>query len=349
LDQYKEKDFLVKIILWSFPFLLYFGVAALQYKVGTDYLSYVYIYNNQPETLIKYYEGGEYSFYYLNKMLSWFNAPAQSIFVVFSFIQSFFIFLFFSKMKVRGYQIYFIFYVFFTVTNIYNNQLNVIRQYAALSMLPLITYYCYQNKNIKALCLIFFASTFHSSAFLFFLVYIFKYINTKIDSKMHFWFFVISLPVYILFGKNAGYFVSLLAGGYSSYLGTSFFSGQENVIFMITKVYYIPLFFLYFYIFHRNEKYNHCEGDGYFKYCMTIFSLTYWSFVLILFAGIFSRISDYFKFFYIFPIYYLSVYFYSRKKIMYLMFVLIYIAFPYFLKVTFFANAEFSYRSYIFN
>ncbi|PHM62369.1 hypothetical protein Xish_01571 [Xenorhabdus ishibashii] len=55
----KYKD---NFILLLIPFLVYFLTAGLQYNIGSDYFSYINIYNNQ-WLIDKYYNSGEYIFF----------------------------------------------------------------------------------------------------------------------------------------------------------------------------------------------------------------------------------------------------------------------------------------------
>ena len=86
-------------------------VAGLQYNVGTDYFSYIDIFQSE-EKHWYYFNKGEYLFFGLNQFLNWLNLPEQSIFLVISFIQSFLIFLYFKKIKKRTIKLLLMYFLF---------------------------------------------------------------------------------------------------------------------------------------------------------------------------------------------------------------------------------------------
>src|SRR5690606_24268939 len=109
-------------------FVLYFLVAGLQYDVGTDYFSYINIFEDSSRHQF-YINRGEYLFAYLNIFLNWLELPAQSVFLAISFIQAVLVFIYFKSIKKKGFILALFFIAFICVTNIYNNQLNALRQY----------------------------------------------------------------------------------------------------------------------------------------------------------------------------------------------------------------------------
>lgn len=131
---------------------------------------------------------------------------------------------------------------------------------------------------------------------------------------------------------------------YSSYLGDNFFQSRDISI-IITKLYYLPLI-LYFFLRFNNKEENHFS---YINYCIAIFIITFWSFIMGLDISLLSRLASYFWFFTIFPLLYLLNNALERKNTFEFIFILIYCILPYLAKVTFLAKAEFLYQSYIFN
>lgn len=327
------------------PFLIYFLVSALQYNVGSDYPSYTYIYNNQ-WVLERYFNTREYFFYYSNIILSYFKAPSQSIFFVFSFVQSLFIFIYLVILKRRGYSLWLFFLIFFTVTNIYNNQLNGIRQYASLTLLPILTILLFERKYIYFLLGCFIATTFHSSSIIFFALFTFIFLQKSL-SKYNFLIFIVTMPIYLFVAKYTPLLLEMLDLKYASYIESEYFEAG-NYLNVITKLYYSPAILLFFYIF-RKKKYTFIKDEGYFSFVIFIFSCTYWSFLMSMDIAILSRLSSYFWFFIIFPLYYVAIYFIRNGYKWAFIFYIIYIASPYIAKVTILAKNEFIYRSYIFN
>lgn len=343
---YGVRGFKVNSLLLLPPFMVYFLIAALQYDVGSDYFSYIHIYENQ-WVLERYFQSGEYFFYYVNVVLDYFRAPAQLVFFVFAFIQSLFVFIYMRVLEKKGYVLWIFFLIFFVVSSIYHNQLNGIRQYAALTFLPLLTVLLCERKYFFYLfgCLI--ATTLHSSAALFFLFPLFFLVD-KLAGKHVFSLFLATLPVYIFVGKYTPFFISNFGVGYSSYMESEYFAGGGYVL-IVTKLYYVPAI-LFFYLVYSEKK---CTSLGivdskYYSFLILIFSCTYWSFLMSLDIAILSRIASYFWFFTIFPLYYVLLYLRRTNKIAFLVYVA-YMLFPYMAKVTFLAKNEYLYKSYLFN
>ncbi|WP_420915636.1 EpsG family protein [Moellerella wisconsensis] len=339
---YIIKNYTPSFILYLPAFIIYFLIAGLQYNVGTDYFSYIYIYEN-PWTLDRYFNSGEFSFYYSNVFLRYLELPPQFIFILFSFIQSLFIFLYIKKLKKYHIVAWIFFILFITVTNIYNNQLNVIRQYAALTLLPLLTIILYEKKYKTYIAGCFFAMTFHLTAIIFIILLFIKPFF-KFILRHPFLLFSLSLPFYIFLSQSVPFILELTNIKYSSYLGDNFFQSRDISI-IITKLYYLPLI-LYFFLRFNNKEENHFS---YINYCIAIFIITFWSFIMGLDISLLSRLASYFWFFTIFPLLYLLNNALERKNTFEFIFILIYCILPYLAKVTFLAKAEFLYQSYIFN
>ncbi|QZN97970.1 hypothetical protein [Symbiopectobacterium purcellii] len=81
------------------------------------------------------------------------------------------------------------FCVFYTVSNIYNNQLNGLRQYTALIIFPIITNFICERKNIKEIVLILFPMTFYLTAVLFFIAYSLRYISAILSENIFCYFY----------------------------------------------------------------------------------------------------------------------------------------------------------------
>lgn len=319
-------------------FLVYFLVAGLQYDVGTDYFSYVNIYENKARHWF-YFNRGEYLFFALNQGLNWLRMPSQSIFIVISFIQASLVFLYFKKIKVKGYILWLFFIVFFCVTNIYNNQLNGLRQYVVIAGLPLFTILVYEKKLIKSLFLLALLSFFHNTAWLLLMLYPLFYLSDKFDKSLVL-LFLFSGLAYIFTGKFVYEITSFVLPSYLHYL-SGVYAEQHTIILFLTKIYYLPVVFYFFSIYKKVDN----DFGRYFHVMVFVFSITYWFFLLALSLGIATRIYYYFIFFYIFPVYYVLHFDFFRKRYFGFLIVLCYVVLPYLAKVTFLAEAEFLYKS----
>ena len=321
-----------------FPAIFVYSiVSGLQYDVGTDYISYLDIYEDQYR-LDFHYVNHEYIFYFIVKILNSLGLPGQSLFLTISFIQGFLFFYFLYRMKKIGINIWLLFFIIFCVTNVYNNQLNLIRQFVSICIMPLILLFVVEGKYFKYFLGVLSASMFHFSSWILFSFIILSKFRLK-DSLL-IYIFIFSGFFYSLFGAFFQDVVIYLFSNYSHYFNSEYAEGISLSGFL-TKLYYLPVILFFFYIYERKDSFL---GE-YFHLCIIIFTLTYWSFITAMQFGIFERFFTYFLFFYAFPIYYVLNYFYSRKMSLSFFLLFIYILFPYALKTTVFATAEFKYNS----
>lgn len=323
--------------------LLYFFVAAFQYGVGTDYFSYVEIYQSE-EKQNYYYNKGELLFFGLNQYLNWMDLPAQSIFIAISFIQSLLIFVYFKKIKTNGIILWLFFVIFFTVTNIYNNQLNLLRQFVVVALLPILTFIVFERRWLKFLIVVFIGYLFHASAlFLLFMIPIY-FLQSRIKASNIVLYFILSAGGYYYLGGMAGGIVKNYLQAYQHYVSSELAVGFSLMLF-ITKLYYLPVF-LYFFLTYKKQETMPWQ---YLHFMVVIFSMTYWFFLLSLSFGIAERLYYYLTFFYIFPIYYLLHRSIKNNNGFEFTLLFTYIVLPYFAKVTFLARGEYLYNSVLFN
>ncbi len=335
--------------LYLIPFCLYAFVAGSQYAVGTDYFSYVYIFDNPIENE-RYFNKGEYIFFYLVEALNWLGFESQSLFYTVSIIQSFFVFYIAKKMKDNDSRFLLVvwFFCFFCITNIYQNQLNGIRQYVAVVCLPIALFYLSNKKVFKSFLFFVFAVFFHSSSIVFLLVLPVVLLSNV--NRLYSLFAFIVTPVFYLYIPS---FIEGLLGWFGSaylhYLDSDL-AASKGIMSVVTKLYYAPLYFIiaYFYTKRRFDCVFTKQNFRFFNVGMIIFFATYWSFLSTLELGILNRIFNYFVFFGIFPCYYVLAGALKEQRMYLFWFVVLYLALPYVAKITFLARAEFLYKSYIF-
>jgi hypothetical protein len=340
LDNLKIKKDLLSYLI---PFLLYIFVAGLQYEVGTDYNSYIDIYSSDYR-LSTYFDKGEIGFYYLFNFLKWFDLHYQSLFFAFSIVNGFIFFCLIDRLKEEGCNIVLFLFLFFVVTNIYQNQLNGLRQFVGVLSLPLFLHYIFSKSYFKSLLVLFLAVSFHLSAIIFLVFYFLKLLNFYV--KNLFFYFVFSFFFYYLFDYIFPFILGFIDQSYLFYFEYDF---ESNLVAVLSKLYYLPGVILFYYLYGREFYRNSFTDSKYFKFCVFIFTVTYWSFILIYNYPIFGRLFYYFSFFYVFPFYYVLFILKSHKNMMAFYFTLVYLALPYILKVTLFAKSEFLYKSFIFN
>ena len=148
-------------IFYVSSFFILIAISGLRYRVGADYESYSWIYNN-----LELYQSGysvEWGFYYLVKLLNLLNLDEQFLFFTVSFLTIYFIF----RVDVNRNDI-FLFLVLFYVLLFYFRSFNEIRQIMAMSIVfyALISY-LNNFKLFYFFIFVCFASLFHSSVILF--------------------------------------------------------------------------------------------------------------------------------------------------------------------------------------
>ncbi|KID57930.1 hypothetical protein JF50_04075 [Pseudoalteromonas luteoviolacea] len=291
-----------------------------------------------------YYNKKEWVFYSILKIATAFSLGEQSIFVLVSLVYTFFWVYLICLLKNAGYRVWLIVLLYFTVTGIYQNQLNGLRQYMAIAILPCVFVLLYQRKYFVATILTAIATLCHASFILvypFLFVFLFRPTPKKIAFLFIFGFatsaFFIPklLPVIVnmLFGNYAGYFDSEL-------------SASANLLSVLTKLYYFPLFIWAFVKYcksYREEANN--KNYKMLMYFFMVLAVTYWLFIVNMYFGFFGRVSQYFMIFYIFPIYYLVDKLIKEKRTYLTIVIFAYLLLPYILKVTLFATAEYEYQT----
>lgn len=154
----KGKGELERKVFLSIAFLIVFIPSALRYDIGTDYLSYVSIYNN-----IKYYDDIEPAYYLINWLLKTIDANQQWIFVVSAFI--FTITIFKSYPKKYAWILHFV-----IIALLWFYSLNIMRQALASAFCFAATFKFFDKKYKQFYLLSIIGVLFHFSTILFLIV-----------------------------------------------------------------------------------------------------------------------------------------------------------------------------------
>ena len=222
-----ELEFPLRILI----FLVLFIPAALRYGIAADYLTYESFYYGNYE---EYFEIG---FSLLTDFLHFFNANSIIFFSVVSF------FTYISLVFIIRKADMFLMILFYVLFSGYFNSFGQIRQSLALPFLLLSLYYIRENKSIKSLLLILFATLFHASSIIF-IPFVFL---RKVQLKNEFFFFValsliwiaMIIPLDLLF--SCASFVSAKYQNYESRLiEPQTFSGLGPVVIL-----FYPCVFLF--------------------------------------------------------------------------------------------------------
>lgn len=339
-----KNNSLFQFFLISMPlFYIYFIFPAVQFDVGTDYFSYSGIYSD-PDHLSVFERKGEYLFVILYEIALYFKLGSQFIFFAASFINSVLFVIILYLLKKNGYKEWLIFIVFFTVTGIYHNQMNGLRQYVTVMSLPIAVVLVFYKQYWKFSFLFAFSRVAHTFAIFHLLIFPIIYLNKLSRNKKVLLFFVMPFIIVFLM-EYVEYIVNNYMSFYAHYLELGY---GEPIPFtsLLSKLIYLPLFFVFLYFYCcKPEFFN--QFTKLMDLNITIFIVTYWMLLISLYYGFGYRLSMMFIFFYIFPIYHLLDYLLTKKKIYSFTLLLLCILTPYVFKVIVSSSGEFSYAWYL--
>ncbi len=167
--QYKKNKYMVFMVLVSgMPLFL---VAALRYGIGTDFMSYVSIYNNYSSQGVR----GSYEvlFYLISYGLGLINADVQWLFVICAGI---FVFCVFYVVFIDSNNPSYSIIILFGITY-YFAMLNIMRQLVACAILFVALHFLSKKEYIKYFICVIIASGFHYISLIFFALIVFQKIK----------------------------------------------------------------------------------------------------------------------------------------------------------------------------
>ncbi|WP_394699172.1 EpsG family protein [uncultured Vibrio sp.] len=339
-----ERNIVLDTFCFLSVFLLLWFIPSLQYGVGTDYFNYIRIFDT-PTELDYYYRKYEYAFYYLVVFLNYLGLSSQSLFVSVGLIQIL-LFLNFIRVAYPRYpyvHIALVFSFFFFVTNVFHNQLNVLRAYVAVLFFMNAYVYFIRGKNSLSILMFMIGLIWHKSIIFTLPLFLLRgrlgFFVVKNVKLM----FIITL---MLFGSGILYqFIDVIVGAiapmYKHYLNAE---REKNVslIQLATRLYNYPFYFLFIYYLSKSDISKFRKVD---ISLIAVWVVTINSALFVFYFGRFSRLFYFFAPFMFVPFYYLYVL--NKKNLVYL--AIVYTLFGYCLKVIAFPSAEYDYSSIIFN
>ena len=327
----KDNRYIILFAMW----LLVLG---LQYNVGTDYFSYIKLIHNSELILRK----KEYLFYFILKLTSFLNIGDQFLFIIVSSLQIIFTFIFFRQIEKKNISILIILLLYFTLSGIFFNQMNILRQYLVLPLFSIALIYFQEKKYLRFIALIIVSSFFHQSSIIGFLFLPLLFLCKKIYSrKLYLLFMLLVFAISFVGIKDLLVFViSKLSPIYSHYIDSQF-SERVSITRMLVKYLSLPL---YVYSVYYSSKIN--DKRHIYLYNLGLLGIS--SFYIFSELTILLRVALYFNFFKIFPIYFLIIELKRNNKKLELMIVLMYIMGLFILKTVFFPAGEYIYSNIIF-
>ncbi|HBV76726.1 MULTISPECIES: EpsG family protein [Vibrio] len=327
--------------IFSLPFLFfYFLFPALQYGVGTDYFNYLEMYQ-RPSDVIYYDRKLEFIFSYILRFVNEVDLGGQFIFVAYSILFSLLFYIFLNNLNKNRIKVWLFLFVFFICSGIYQNQMNGIRQYSAIYALMISIFYVVTDKKLKAGGYFILGQLMHSSFILNISFLLIKFI--KVTPKRCVFAFIIS---FVFFGFFVSFFVPYVLGAvlpqYLHYLDSELMKGW-SVLSLIPKLYYFPFIVIFLFIYSKEYKKGHVDTII-LKFSFLACCL-YWCFLSYSSVGMMTRVGSYWVVFNCFPIYYVLNSILSVNKIYVFFISLLYLIFPFVLKVIFFPSNEYVYNS----
>lgn len=222
-------------------FILLWLIAGFRYKVGDDFLNYEYGYNH-PDAIIY-----EPIWYLITEFLRYMGLSSQSFFLFTSFIIILFVTQGIKKMSPN----YFMSICIFIVTLLYFESMNLIRQYAAMSVCLLAFYYRYNHKYFKYMLLLVLAISFHVTAII--CIPIFELALIKYNRYLLSSIILLSLS----FGSIiSSFIISLLSNIMDSSIPYFSYLTKDEVKISSGLYQYFINFLTLFFLFFENQKYK---------------------------------------------------------------------------------------------
>lgn len=307
-----------------------------QYYVGTDYESYYTIF--ETADLYIYYYKLEYLFAWIVECIVMFHFPPQTGFYLFYFIGFAFLIGILSKLHHSTSFIFILLYI--TISTVFNNQLNGLRQYIALYIGTFAVMLLYENKGIRNfLFCIFLACMIHSSSILFLLMLYFKY-----HPGVSYRFCLNLLVLSVLFSLVGSYdwilnnLTFLIPSQYVHYIGSDF-DNPHGMSKILTKLVFVPFYYCSMDLIKEKRLYGYdlfLYKVGFIGYGIRLFFMD---------NIILNRIGVSFVLLSIFPLYYLLKDWYDRKENGKLLMISLFFVAFYFMKVIAFPAQEYLYDS----
>ena len=321
-----------------FFLFIYTVVCGFQYDVGKDYFVY-YEMVSQSVYLDAVYNKGEYLFYLIVKIAQYFDDP-KILFILTSFIFFSVFILILSKLSIN-FKVPFIFliFIFITSTNMVHNHMNGLRQYLAIAF-SLLSFINIINKNYLFFIVNIFLSTlFHTLgciSLIYLTIPLISRYNNYIHKNIALTIFIVTPALYIIFSQYITNIVNVIFPFYSHYLTIEYGKGL-SLSSLFTKFYYIPLYLIAIFYIHVLKGY---------KYLIILSIVFFWFIVFYLSFGFMYRVSSFFSLFITIPA--IVLYLKFKNNISLLIFLHLYLLFPYVLKTLLFPQGVFKYQSVLF-
>ncbi len=320
-------------------FVVWLVICGGQNDVGSDYWSYYGFFNG--EEAYKFRDSGEYLFAWIISLCNSLGICGQAVFFVFYGINFYFFYLILKRVDFKYMFLYVALYI--TVTSLFNNQLNGLRQATAIYIGTYALLLIVERKRWKALLFIILSAFIHRSAF--FLLMAFPVAKPVSGFSLKSLFVLLGISFclsFVLRVEMLDFIAPYLSDAYAYYI-TGHEYEDKSMLLKITKLVFIPLYLCALFCFKQmelTERETILFKWGLVSFCLRLMALN---------MDIVYRIFDYFLLLSIFPVYYYLRYLIrNRHRFVFLVIIFLLSAF-YALKTTVFASAEYLYKSVYFS
>lgn len=338
LSKYKEVGYKT-VIVFSLPVIfVWVLIIGGQYYVGTDYPTYLSLFSNIDSAKN---ENTEFGFVYFVRFCNFIGFFGQDIFFIISFLSVLLILN--ISMNITSSKYVFIFmFIFVTVSTVFNNQMNTIRQFVAVYFFTSAVLYMLNKKYNLFLLFMLFSWSWHMSAIILLPVLLLFHFCKYTDSRLLLFVLIfISVAFNFYFKEEWLYSFISVAGMYDNYLGNNYVQ-DVNILNKLTKLMYTPI------VLYSIYKYTKYDLNCVEKYIYIIGVYSYAIFMACLSNSLTNRFGMYFTILSCVPMVYLLVYLYKEKTLKsysFYLFILSFFLIIYALKVTCFAIGEYAFDS----
>lgn len=327
--------FLPILLLWTF-------IIGFQYCVGTDYSSYLKIYNTNK--VMMYYFKKEILFYYFIIFLRKFFSNGQVLFIAVGILYNSLLYFSLKRLCSLKYilnkNMYIWIFLFLCFGTTFYNQMNGVRNYIAVYFFFLGWTYLIEKKYIKYLIFIFLGTGFHRTCF-FLIAFLFLekfFIKKSIKTSRYLIILLLGTALLLLLPLNhyVEEYVKIFFPMYCHYLLNSSFVESMPLLNIVSRLIWFPFYYLSIKVYKKTN--NKLIIWGVFGYCTILLSAK--MFLL-------NRVTYYTGLLSIFPIYYLIIDKIKEKKYILLFFLIGLIVILIVVKLLILGR-EYEYNSYIF-
>ena len=319
--------FIPIIFLWTI-------ISGGQYGVGSDYFSYIKIYENH-QGLNRFYYNKEYLFYYFVIFFSNLIKNGQFLFFFDALLKNILFFFIIKKIIKDMKYIYIYIYIYICFGTVFYNQMNGLRNFLAMYLFTLGQIYLIEYKYILFVLYITIGSYIHRTS-----LYLYPFILINKLKHYRFLFLLIGVVVLLNFLPTKNFFQEVgpkLIPAYAHYFYSEYYERDMKLINIFSRIIWFPFYIESIYLYKKNK--NDLIKLGVIGYSINLLTIE---------ISILSRLAVYFSLVSIFPMYYLTIYYLKNKRNKSLIILILLILLFFITKVLIVPKGEYLYRSWFF-